>query len=121
MWKFVKILALMVVSGVVTLYVTGLMVMLLLGKPQNGVDELNHAFLVWGAAVIGFLAPGFLVRYIGYERVLKIVWPLALTAASGLVALFVLGPFGLAIVVILVPGVIVWYRHQHGGRKGQSG
>jgi hypothetical protein len=121
MWKIGKILALMVVGGIVTYYVTGLLVFILLGKPQSADDELNRIFLIWGAALFGFLAPGFMVRSMGYQGAQKIVGTLALMAASGIISLFVLGPYGVAIIAFLVPGVIIWYRHRRGTRKEQSG
>jgi hypothetical protein len=146
LWKIVRILAAMVVSGVVTLFVT-MLILMELGSKFHGNYEYygQYPVLVWGPAVIGFLAPGVLVWYMdqrGYERARKIVGTLALMVVSGIVPLFVagfmllefegkihgnlkgalwLGAYGLAIIGFLSSGVIVWYLHKRGTRKGQSG
>ena len=135
----------MVVSGVVTLFVTMLIVMELGGKPQSGYESTIYGVLAWGAGLIGFLAPGILVWYMdrkGYERARKIVGTLALMVVSGIVPLFVagfmllefegkihgnlkgalwLGAYGLAIIGFLASGVVIWYLHKRGTKKGQSG
>ena len=133
MWKFVRMLAAlaaMVVSGVVTLFVT-ILILMKLGSKFHGDYEYysQYPVLVWGPAVIGFLAPGVLAWYMdqrGYERALKIVGTLAVAGfllrkiGCNLGSLW-LGVYGLAIIGFLSSGVIVWYLHKRGTRKGQSG
>lgn len=146
MWKIVRILAAMVVSGIVTLFVTMLILMELGGRLHGQYDYYAGytalQVLVWAVVLIGFLAPAVVVWYMdrrGYERPRKIVGTLALMVVSGVVPLFVagfmllefedkihgnlkgafwLGAYGLAIIGFLAPGVVVWYLHRRGTTEG---
>ena len=140
MWKIVRILAAMVASGIVALFVT-LLTLMKLGSKFHGNYEYygQYPVLIWGAALIGFLTPGLLAWYMdrrGYKRTRKIVGTLTLVVVSGIIPLFVagfmllqfekeiksnsmksalwLGAYGLAIIGLLVSRAIVWYRHKRG-------
>ena len=66
MWKIVRTLALMVVSGIVTLAVT-IIFWFELGLQRYGnymYYDNPSSVLAWGPVVIGFLAPGVVVWYL---------------------------------------------------------
>ena len=78
MWKIVGTLALMVVSGIVTLAVT-ITYLMNLGMKRHDNYEYYAAF-VWGPAVIGFLAPGVVVWVLWFKSCSpKIIFTKALT------------------------------------------
>lgn len=60
MWKIIRILAAMVVSGIVTFYVT----LLSLGKPQSDNEVLINGEISIVAAIFAFLAPAVVVSYL---------------------------------------------------------
>jgi hypothetical protein len=70
MWKDLLVLVAMVLSGAVTLLLTGL-VLVSLGLRFHGNYEhygINYPLLIWGPAVIAFLAPGVVVWYVSRKK-----------------------------------------------------
>ena len=65
MWKINGILVAMVVSGIVTFFVTALILTKLGTKFHGDYDyyPVQYPVLLWGPVVIGFLAAGVLVWY----------------------------------------------------------
>jgi hypothetical protein len=141
MWKIAVTVLSMVVSGVVTFYVSALVVLEMGGK----LYAQQHPLLVFGPTVIGFLVPGVVVWYLDQMRIKsawKVAGTLASMAASG-IAMFILTMFinwqvlhallsdnvffialllghALTAIAVLAPGVIVWRSHKRGTTDDRS-
>ena len=102
MWRILGTLACMLVCGAATLFVT-IIVLTDLGSKHHGNYEyygINYPALVWGPAVLGFLAPGVLVWYLakrGYTNVWKVFGTLPLMVCN----------VGIVMLVLIIYGVVI--------------